>query len=316
MFTLGIQGGYLAAALLFSPAPAHVTHPICVRYDTPPTPVCGSILEVDVGQPLTFTIQASDPICTNDVLLDGSILELQGAIATPPLPTSGNPVSTTITWTPDINAIGEHNIVFRAISGCCAESEAWCNLKVLVHGTPKGCTLTPGFWKTHSCSWPDPFNPGAPNPTDANHNGYPDNIENQCGTTRRSRWAQCPCDPTTTMLLGTTNSFTQCQLLCLLAASSNGNALRILGIQLLSAKLNGLGGATTNVPISDPLNPSNPYNGFTIDQLIVEADNVIGTLNAVTGTIAKNDPRRTRMIQIGRLLDLYNNGNTSVPHCN
>ena len=313
MFTLGIQGGYLAAALLFSPAPP--SQPICVRYDVPPTPVCGSILDVDVGQLLTFTIQASDPICTENVLLDGSIVELQGAIATPALPTSGNPVSTTITWTPDINAIGEHNIVFRAISGCCTESEAWCNLKVVVHGTPKGCTLTPGFWKTHSCSWPDPFNPGAPNPADANHNGYPDNIENQCGTTRRSRWAQCPCDPTTTMLVGS-NGYTQCQLLCLLAASSNGNAVRILGIQLTAAKLNKFGGATTTGTVTDPLDPTNPYNGFTVDQLIAEGDSLIGSINAITGTIGKNDPRRTRMIQVGRLLDLYNNGFSGVTHCN
>ena len=96
----------------------------------------------------------------------GQLAEIPGAIVDPPLPASGNPICVTITWTPTVDNVGTHNIVFRATTACCKD-EAFCNLVIDVKGTPKGCTLTPGYWMTHPCNWPEPFAPGTPDPTGA-----------------------------------------------------------------------------------------------------------------------------------------------------
>jgi hypothetical protein len=275
---------------------------------------------VDSGQTLTFTVCASDPTCGAPVLLEGGLLEIPGAIATPTLPTSGNPVCTTITWTPTLDNVGTHSIVFRATSGCCP-AEAFCNFTVIVNGVPKGCSLTPGYWKTHPCNWPEPFEPGTPDPTDANHKNGPDNLEGQCAQGGSSPWKQCPCDPTNTMLLGT-RAYDQCELLCILDQRTTGNAVKILAFQLIASKLNALRGATTNLGVTDPLDPTNPYNGLTVDQLIVQADSLIGgadvrTASRKTGCTGRNaDPIGCSMNQIATLLALYNSGFGGVPHCN
>jgi len=311
MFLLGIPASYVCAALL-SVTPT--TRPPCIHFDSPPTPTCDTTFVVEVGGTVTFTVQASDETCASPVLLEGAGLEfLIGASITPPLPALGNPVSVTVSWTPGIDMLGTHNIVFRATSGCCGD-QVFCNFHIEVTPPVSGCALTPGFWKTHVCSWPEPFAPGEPSKADANHNGIPDTVEGQCGSSKTGKYAICKCDPTNTMLLGTI-AYDQCELLCALAASAGGNAVRILGIQLIATKLNAITGATTSNAISDPLDPSNPYNGFTIDQLIVEADALLGGTNVLTGTVAKNDPRRTRMIQVATLLALFNNGFGGVPHC-
>jgi hypothetical protein len=141
------------------------------------------------------------------------------------------PVCTTITWTPTVDNVGPHNITFHAISGCCP-ADAFCNFVVDVIPVPHGCTLTPGYWKTHPCNWPAPFAPGAPDPTDANHNGIADNLEGQCAQGGSSPWKQCPCDPTNTINLGT-RAYDQCELICILDKRTTGNAVRILAFQLI-----------------------------------------------------------------------------------
>jgi len=183
-----------------------------------------------------------------------------------------------------------------------------------------GCTLTLGYWKTHACNWPAPFAPGARNRTDNNHNGIPDNVEGQCNVNGRDNNTLCPCDATHTILIGSL-AYNECQLLCALGLPSNGNAVRILARQLIAAKLNILNGAGGNGILSNPADPSNPYNGLTANELIQQADSAIGARNiltAVEGTScggSNYDPEGCPMVQIASLLDFYNNGFGSVPHC-
>ena len=65
----------------------------------------------------------------------------------------------------------------------------------------------------------------------------------------------------------------------------------------------------------------NPYSGLTVDQLIAEADNLIGD-DDITSTVRKTactgrnaDPTGCAMAAIAALLDRYNNGLGGVPHC-
>jgi hypothetical protein len=57
---------------------------------------------------------------------------------------------------------------------------------------------------------------------------------------------------------------------------TTGNAVKILAFQLIASKLNALEGCDHEPRRHRSLIPTNPYNGFTVDQLIVEADNLIG----------------------------------------
>jgi len=108
----------------------------CVFFDSPPTPTCGGVLNVEVGHTLTFTVQASDDTCTLPIFLEAGLLELPGATTNPPLPTSApSVVSCVVTWTPDASNVGTHGIVFHAVSGCCP-SDAWCSMTVNVTNTP------------------------------------------------------------------------------------------------------------------------------------------------------------------------------------
>src|SRR5207249_8371007 len=90
----------------------------CVFFDSPPTPACGSVITVEVGQLVTFTVQASDHTCTLPITLDGAA-DTAGSTFTPPLPTSGNPVSTVYSWTATAAQVGDNSVVFHAVSQCC-----------------------------------------------------------------------------------------------------------------------------------------------------------------------------------------------------
>jgi hypothetical protein len=117
----------LAAALLATTSP---TPPPCVHFDHPPTPECDSVVSAQIGQPVTFTVQASDQSCELPVTLEG-FTDMPGATFTPPVPVMGNPVSTTFSWTPQAGQEGTWHSSFHAISGCCG-SDAWCNIRVNV----------------------------------------------------------------------------------------------------------------------------------------------------------------------------------------
>jgi len=83
-------------------------------FNNPPTaPACGSTTTVSVGNTLSFVVQSSDPDPGQTVTLNAAGLPA-GATMTPLLPTSGNPVSSTFSWTPAAADVGTHVITFTA----------------------------------------------------------------------------------------------------------------------------------------------------------------------------------------------------------
>jgi len=64
-----------------------------------PTPANGQIIRAQTGQPVTFTVRATDADAGDVVTLRASGLPA-GAVLTPALPASGNPAQTTFTFTP------------------------------------------------------------------------------------------------------------------------------------------------------------------------------------------------------------------------
>ena len=83
------------------------------QFDSPPTPTCGSTQTVEAGQNLSFTVQASDLDPLDPVTLTSSVLPA-GATMTPALPQTGNPVSSTFSWTPTVADIGSRTVDFTA----------------------------------------------------------------------------------------------------------------------------------------------------------------------------------------------------------
>ena len=83
--------------------------------NTPPVCVAPTTLQIVVNNAnLSFDVSASD-------VNRGDIVELSilsgmptGATMTPPLPISGNPVSSRFSWTPDLTQLGFHSVTFRA----------------------------------------------------------------------------------------------------------------------------------------------------------------------------------------------------------
>ncbi len=96
---------------------------------TAPTPACGGVLNAVAGQALHFSVRASDPDAGARVALSALGLPA-GAVATPALPDTGNPVSADIDWTPVAGDVGDHGIVFRASDEC--QAAARCSLTVRV----------------------------------------------------------------------------------------------------------------------------------------------------------------------------------------
>lgn len=204
--------------------------------------------------------------------------------------------------------------VFRAFAHANSaknRSDFTANVCCATEPCTPACVRTQGYWETHGCFWPAPFVPGIPDPTDANMNGTPDNLEGQCAVSGNNPNSSCPCDPVNTILIGS-NAYSQCQLLCNFVLPAQGNAVRQLSHQLIAAKLNVLSGASDMNTVSDPLDLSNPYNGYTVAALIAEADLLIGTRDiqtAVEGTQCGGpnaDPEGCPMNKVAKLLDLYN----------
>ena len=81
----------------------------------PPTP-CQANLVAVAGTPLAFQVVASDP-ATSDVLTLEARGVPAGAQLLPPLPTSGNPVATSFSWTPGAGDLGPHLVSFTVADG-------------------------------------------------------------------------------------------------------------------------------------------------------------------------------------------------------
>jgi hypothetical protein len=97
-----------------------------------PTPSCGSVLSATAGTPFTLSIKAGDAD-KGDVVQLGVTGLPSGAVLSTPLPASGNPVSTNLTWTPAAGDVGSHVITFTAFDGCAA-GPTQCSFTVNVGG--------------------------------------------------------------------------------------------------------------------------------------------------------------------------------------
>lgn len=82
-------------------------------FNSPPTPSCGSTITGNIGSTATFTVQASDPDSGQIVTLNVAGLP-PSATMTPSLPISGNPVSSTFSWTPTPGEAGIYVMTFTA----------------------------------------------------------------------------------------------------------------------------------------------------------------------------------------------------------
>ena len=140
----------------------------------------------------------------------------------------------------------------------------------------QGCVYTQGYWKTHPCDWPSPFDPQV----------------------RRTRCGEgCTPDPEHQMFVGNIG-YTQVQLLQAFERRPQGNALVILAHQLIAALLNVRNGAT-------------PPGGT----MIADGMALIGNLNILTDSVPASSELGQRMIAVAERLDDYNNGRGAARHC-
>ena len=81
-----------------------------------PTPPDGAVLTIPPGGTAPFTVTASD-IDSGDVVTLDVVGLPAGAVMTPPLPASANPVTSGFLWTPTYADLGSHEITFTATDG-------------------------------------------------------------------------------------------------------------------------------------------------------------------------------------------------------
>ncbi len=128
----------LAGATVKTKSPVDFLLFICEGSPSAPVfaggPTCGGTVTIEACQPYTFPLSASDADAGDVVSLAVSGLPV-GASMTAPLPTSGNPVGSSFSWTPKGAQVGTHVITFMASDGC---NQTLCNLTIVV--TP---SLTP-----------------------------------------------------------------------------------------------------------------------------------------------------------------------------
>lgn len=127
----------------------------------PPSP-CLDILQVESGQTLTFVVTGSDPDAGDIRMYQWAGDELPaGATSAPFIPVSrngeppllGNPVSSTVSWTPPADSIGTITLVHLRLLDP-DFNDAGCKFWIEVlppSGDGEGCT--PGYWKNHLDQW-------------------------------------------------------------------------------------------------------------------------------------------------------------------
>ncbi len=91
--------------------------------------ICHTTQVIFLGDTLTFDIVASDPDAGDTVTLNSAGLP-SGAFTTPVLPITGNPVSSTFSWTPDTTQVGNVLVSFNATSSSGGFSQCPVTLQV------------------------------------------------------------------------------------------------------------------------------------------------------------------------------------------
>lgn len=83
------------------------------KFDYSVTPANGSVYQIPPGRTVSFGVKATDDDAGDVVTLRGIGLP-SGSTMAPALPTSGNPVQSSFSWTPDMNSLGTNVINFVA----------------------------------------------------------------------------------------------------------------------------------------------------------------------------------------------------------
>ncbi len=94
-------------------SPPVFVHTGILPRQSPLLPACNQTFDWVANKRLGFTVRASDIDANSTVVLNAIGLP-SGATTTPPVPTSGNPVSTEFIWTPTSAQQGSHVVVFTA----------------------------------------------------------------------------------------------------------------------------------------------------------------------------------------------------------
>jgi hypothetical protein len=110
---------------------AAATVRVCYTYlpNNPPVIQCPGPIMGSAGVPLSFQLCASDVDPADVVTIDVSGAPA-GMTFTPPLPTSGNPVCTTVNWTPTAQQVGNFVLVFTAIDT--HQRSATCTVNIAI----------------------------------------------------------------------------------------------------------------------------------------------------------------------------------------
>jgi len=114
------------------------------KVNTPPEfsqPVCGSTVSTQTGVPVSFTVTASDVDAGDVVTLNVAGLP-PGAIMTPALPTTGNPVSSVLSWTPLSSQAGTYIVNFSATDD--QSQQTLCPVTVVVASQCGDGNIDPG----------------------------------------------------------------------------------------------------------------------------------------------------------------------------
>jgi len=142
---------------------ASATVEVCYTYEvnTPPVftePTCGSTYMASAGVPFSINICAADSNTNAVVTLSSGALP-PGATMTPALPTDGNPVCSTFTWTPGLADIGTTTICFTAVdnnnrtASCCFNIQVAECYQFLGRGAGNaGLTIGNYFWQSQLSS--------------------------------------------------------------------------------------------------------------------------------------------------------------------
>jgi len=93
-------------------------------------PICNTTQTVALGDTLTFGVVASDSDTRDTVTLNSAGLP-SGAFMTPVLPITGNPVSSTFSWTPDATQAGNVLVSFSVTSSSGGFAQCPVTLQVL-----------------------------------------------------------------------------------------------------------------------------------------------------------------------------------------
>jgi cysteine-rich repeat protein len=104
-------------------------------------PACGSTVNASSGVPFSVNVSATDPDAGDIITLNVAGLPA-GATMTPPLPTTGNPVSSVFAWTPLITQAGNYIVTFSATDQ--AQQQALCSITLVVTSQCGDGNVDPG----------------------------------------------------------------------------------------------------------------------------------------------------------------------------